>query len=574
MSAPNGQPTDDATMLLALALFLSMIVALVSLGPFVLLAGVIVWIVAWLLGSSTIAVMSLTAGIAALFWTFYDSQLVPAIWYGFNTLQQSVTLGDGVGAWLSLVGKRQSALSAIAAGAIGGAALWLWRQDKHNDSPYKKDQDVPPAPIIRIRSRLDRSLPASVPGGTVLGQDQETAERVVLSDEEMNHHALLVGSTGTGKTVTMLNLIEAPILRGEPVIFLDGKGDVETGRRIKAFAEAHGRPAYIFHHGIDGGDEDSCAYSPFAVRDATAITDMVMTLREWNEPHYEIHARGLMQTASKVALALGEPIDLASLGGLMSVNAMIAAVRRHKNSIPNAQALLDEIQDQRAAEQAGVGSLTGIVKNLTRSSLAHLLDTKTGRPVLRLAEAKEVGAVVYVALPALTFPDLSKALGQVFINDIRVTLASSTGPWVVAFDEISTYAGKGLLNLVNQGRSFGAKIVMAGQSFADLERSVNEQGGSFRNQILGSVNTLIVHRLNAPEDAELGAQFAGTYLKPETTAQVVGRQPTGAGSVRVTREFNIGPDKFKELKRGEAVVIAKGKGTVRKIRARYSSIAR
>lgn len=85
----------------------------------------------------------------------------------------------------------------------------------------------------------------------------------------------------------------------------------------------------------------------------------------------------------------------------MGVNAMTQAVRKNTGSIPNAQEQLDEIQDQRTAEEAGIESLSGLTKNLARSSMTHLFDTSGDRRVLKLSEARKTGAVAYFALPAL-----------------------------------------------------------------------------------------------------------------------------------------------------------------------------
>ncbi len=578
VTTPNKAPTDDATLMLNVALFVISIVGIACLGPLVVVGGIIPWLLAWLFADAAMVILPLLAGFAVLAWSLVSGQFIAVIWQGFNALQQPGSGLDVFWAWLSLAAHPEFAMVAIAVGTIVSAALRLHLQDRRNALPYKKEDKKPhPAPIAQLRRRSDQSPPAAIKGGTVLGYDLGNGKRCVLTDRDANHHVLIVGSTGAGKTVSDLNVIESHILRGFPVVYLDGKGDIEVGRAIKRFAESQGRPAFLFHHHIEGEEgavDDSCAYTPFSTSDPSAVSDMVMTLREWSEPHYEVLAKGFMQTVAKVAMATGGARDLPTVSKIMNVNAMIRAVRKNKSAIANAQELLDEIQDQRAAEQAGVQSLTGLVKNLVRSSFGPLLDTNSGRPVLRLADARENGGVAYFSLPALTFPGVSKDLGRLIINDLRLTLARKRTPWLIVLDEISAFAGPQMLGLVNQGRSYGARVVLAGQSFADVERSVTEQGPAFRNQILGSINTVIVHRLNSPDDAELGAQFAGTFLKAETTSQVVGGQPTGAGSVRMTREFSVAPDILKDLDFAEAVVISKSSHTTRVIRTRHSEIVK
>lgn len=270
---------------------------------------------------------------------------------------------------------------------------------------------------------------------TLLGVNWRTGTPVHIPDADLNNHALIVGTTGRGKTVTTLNLVESHIQRGLPVLFLDGKGDVRTGSQIKKYAESCGRKAHIFHQSQVGRPSDSCVYDPFADSDYSALADMVVTLHDWSEPYYQLLAKGFMQTVFKVALATREPVDLLSIQKLMSVSAMVQAVRKHAKNIPGAEALIAEINDQRAAEKAGVESLRSLIRNLGRSSAAQLFDTGGDRPVLRLAQARREGAVVYFALPALTFPDLSKAIGRLVINDARLTLSQSEGPWLIVLDE-------------------------------------------------------------------------------------------------------------------------------------------
>lgn len=572
MTSPNPNRTDDVTLVLGLVLAMTALVAFVSLGPVAIAGLAIPWLVSWAAGRSSMAFLMLVIGLATLAALIVLGHFMPALAAGYATI--SSPSDDVVRNWGGLVFRADIAPSALGVGITVGSALRMVVQDKYNQVVGRSDREPKPAPIARLRAKLGASSSAVLGDGSVLGAELETGATVALSDHDANHHAMIVGATGTGKTVTGTNIIQSHLERGHPVIFLDGKGDVGLGRRLKAFAEELGHPAYIFHHEFGRKVDDACAYNPVSADDFTALANLITTLRPFTEPHYEVLQKGFMQAATKVAKAIGEPVDLLTLGNLLSVNAMTAAIRRNKHRIANAQALLAEVQEQRAAEEAGVESLTGVIKNLATSSLAPLFDTRGGRPILTLPEARNSGAFVYFALPALVYPDLSRGLGQLIINDIRLTLASGRGPWLIVLDELSTYSGEMLLSLVNQGRGFDARVVLLGQSFADLEAVNHVDGKAFRNQILGSVNTVIVHRVNSPDDAELAAQIAGTYAKPELTAQTVGNKPTGAGSVRMTREFLIGPDRFKNLKRGQAFVLSKYGPHIRKIKARLPKFMR
>jgi len=573
MTTPNSGRTDDVSVGLALALAAAALIALMSLGPVAILSAVIPWLVSWATGRSSDALPFFLIGFTVVAGLIALGHLGPALAMGYAAI--SAPSDNMAMTWTLLAIRTDLAPSALAVGVSVGSLARMLVQDKRNEALGGTDKEPEAPPLARLRAKLSGSKSAAHGNGTILGTDAVTGETAMLPDHDANHHVIVVGATGTGKTVTGTNIIQSHIERGHPVIFLDGKGDIGLGRRLKALAEELGRPAYIFHHEFGGGKiDDACAYNPVSADDFTALANLITTLRPFTEPHYEVLQKGFMQAATKVAKAIGEPVDLLTLGNLLSVHAMTAAIRKNKHRIEDAQALLTEIQEQRKAEEAGVESLTGIIKNLARSSMAPLFNTGSGRPVLTLPGARENGAFVYFALPALVYPDLSRGLGQLVINDIRLTLASGHGPWLIVLDEISTYSGEQILSLINQGRGFDARVVLLGQSFADLETVDHVDGKAFRNQVLASVNTVIVHRVNSPDDAELASQIAGTYAKPELTAQTLGNQPTGAGSVRITREFNVGPDRFKKLKRGEAIVLSKFGQQVRKIKARLPEFMR
>ncbi|MBE7734631.1 type IV secretory system conjugative DNA transfer family protein [Devosia faecipullorum] len=565
MSNLNSRPTDDATLVLGGLLLVAALVAFISMGPVAIFGAAIPWLIAWATGRSSNALAQLLFGLVALAALIVLGHFMPALYAGYAVISSA---DDVVQGWIGLTYRTDIAPSAVVLGLAIGSGARLFLQDHCNSSPYTDEKLPSPAPIARIRSKLTASSSKAYDEGSALGIDPETGKDVVLSDRDANHHVLIVGATGSGKTVTGSNIIVSHLQRGYPVVFLDGKGDIDLGRRLKAYAEQLGRPAFLFHHELGGKLDDACAYNPVSAGDFTALANLITSLRPYTEPYYEVLQKGYMQTAVKVAMAIGEPLDLLTLGNLLSVNAMTAAIRKNKHRIPNAQALLLEVQGQRAAEEAGVESLIGTIKNLTQSSLAPLFDTRGGRPVLTLSEARGYGAFAYFSLPALAHGDFSKDLGQLVINDIRLTLARGRESLLIVLDELSTYSGKQILSLVNQGRGFEARVVLLGQSFADLESVEGIDGKAFRNQILASINTVIVHRLNSPDDAELAAQIAGTYAKPEMTAQTVGNKPTGAGSVRMTREFLVGPDRFKRLQRGQAIILSKFGKHVRTIKAR------
>jgi type IV secretory pathway TraG/TraD family ATPase VirD4 len=179
--------------------------------------------------------------------------------------------------------------------------------------------------------------------------------------------------------------------------------------------------------------------------------------------------------------------------------------------------------------------------------------------------------VVYFALPALTFPSFATVLGKLIINDIKAVIGkSNAGKRIFTiFDEFSVFAGEQVLNLVNMGRGKGIHAVFGTQGLADLQKI----HPTFANQVLNCINTIICHRLNDQESAELVSGWAGTRETFDLTAQVdMNTGGTGLGSVRRNKEFIVHPDAIKqELDTGEAFFVCKvGKFRAEKIKVKYS----
>lgn len=80
--------------------------------------------------------------------------------------------------------------------------------------------------------------------------------------------------------------------------------------------------------------------------------------------------------------------------------------------------------------------------------------------------------------------------------------------------------------------------------------------------MLANAQTVIAHRQNVPESAELIAAIAGTKAVWVNTQQtedgLLANGPSGKGSRRRGYEFQIHPSRIKRLGTGQAVVITPG----------------
>lgn len=75
-----------------------------------------------------------------------------------------------------------------------------------------------------------------VTAGSMLGTDMQTGRPIYLQDSDANLHTLMVGTTGSGKTTAVCNVLQSAIDRQQTTFYVDGKGDVALAKRIAAYA--------------------------------------------------------------------------------------------------------------------------------------------------------------------------------------------------------------------------------------------------------------------------------------------------------------------------------------------------
>jgi len=421
-----------------------------------------------------------------------------------------------------------------------------------------------------LSAKIINQRPADYSEGALIGADRY-ARRIELSDRCANQHTLVLGTTGSGKTVTVCNIVESAINRELPLIYIDGKGDYDLACRVERTAQQKGRPVSIF--AMKG---DSIAYNPLAVGGFTSKKDRIIELREWSEEHYKKLAEGYLQCVFKVMEACDIPCNMGTLAEHLDLKRLKALVREHQNNIPNAQKLMDELNNQEQASKS-IESLVAEIRNFTSSEIGPLFELEDGKPVLTLDQVLKQNGVAYFCLPALEFPSMSKTLGRLVINDLKATMAQQLSQGkknkvYVIFDEFSVFAGEQVLNVINMGRSAGIHAVLSTQSLSDIASGRKENADHFVNQVVGNCNNFILHRQNSPEDAEKLAEMMGTRNTLEYTAQVSQIGPTHMGTVRRTRGFIAHPDEIKSLQTGEAFFYSKETSTVIKMKARKSWI--
>jgi conjugal transfer pilus assembly protein TraD len=388
-----------------------------------------------------------------------------------------------------------------------------------------------------------------------VGHDERGRAAWIPAGLHSGSHTLVVGATGSGKTVSEAWIACRLIEAGHGAVVIDPKGDAMLAEQLRATAEAFGARFLAW------SPEGKLAYNPYAHGSHTEIADKALAGDAFTEPHYLRQAQRYIANAVRAMQAAKIPVTPASLALHMQPNELGATARKLDGK------LSEEIRDYlEALGERGRRELSGVrdrLAILAESDARNALVPRAGHPVLDLHKAVRDRAVVYFRLDADRRLLLSGQIARAVIVDLVGLVAElqhDPVPTVVLIDEFSAIAADHVGRLFGRARSAGVSLVLATQELADLKAAGGD--GALRDQVLGNIQTLLAHRQNVPESAELLAQVAGTKPVWVTTQQtgdgLLGGGASGQGTRRRGHEYAIHPSVIKGLPTGQALLATPG----------------
>lgn len=401
---------------------------------------------------------------------------------------------------------------------------------------------------------------------TYLGESFETGKSLYLTNEQREMHTLVVGSTGSGKSESvMLPAIAHDIKHGKGMIIIDGKGDLELYHKLRWIVNRAGRIEDFYYFSLNH-IEESNTYNPFFRAEganATELTSMLINSQIWTEEFYKKMCEQATLTIFNAIVSTGRSPKFREFHSyLTDLNAL--------------QRLESETQDRVIKEDLGKmvenfkdsrKFLSGLIADLhlmSRSEFSDLLDEDV--PEIDLQTLYDRNSIAYFSLDLQKYTDSSRRLGRMIIQSIRSVSSyiqakmpeSKRHFFAIHIDDATDFLDSNFATLLNKGRASRLAISMYLQSLGDL---MFRNAPGFQQQVLENTNTKIILRQDDPFSIERFVKVAGTKRTMINTYQtkedLFGKGFTGTGSVREGQTFRIEPDLIRSLKRGEAALIWK-----------------
>lgn len=431
-----------------------------------------------------------------------------------------------------------------------------------------------------------KPLPAS--GITFFGNERKTKKELWFNNSDMRTHVLIFGSTGAGKTETLLSLAYNALVQGSGLIYVDGKGENVLYTKVFAMARTMGREDDVLVINYMTGSRDvfgpqekklSNTLNPFSSGGSGGLTELLVSLMDDGGGGGDMWKGRAISLISAIMMALvflrdqkeilldvdiiREHLILDTIIKLYSNRRDLPkhikeALRAYLLSIPGFVEGAKK-QNETVLEQHGylqmqftklLGSLSDTYGFIFKTNLGEVdfKDVVLNRRILVVLlpalekstdELANLGKIIVACLKQMMASALGSTIEGTYAEVVETKPTNSDMPFMTVLDEYGYYAVKGSAVMPAQARSIGFSMIFAGQDLPAFEKASKEEAAS----IVANCNVKIFMKLEDPDSTyQLFEKSVG-----EALVSNVGVLEMQAGGLVTT--FQAGKSASVELKK-------------------------
>lgn len=409
--------------------------------------------------------------------------------------------------------------------------------------------------IKRARNRRSKN-------GLVLGLTADRRKPLFISNNQRAEHILVLGSTGTGKTTTVLEpAIFSDIMAGRQMIFITAKEEPDFVQRLFGYAAQANRLADLRFFSLSNSSP-SHSFNPLLDGDPASLRDLLMEAFTWDNTYYRDQSKSALFYVLTAMRETGRLLTLRDLYYAFTEKGCLEILSEMVKN-PEVKHHLRSYSGDWNHFREDVKGLAANLEDYTTPQLRGRL-CQTGADI-QLVEAYKKGRILIFVLNSLQYGETARRLGRLIIQNIRylsglINSRVKHRPLVpVYIDEFHHFVYPEFFSMIAQCRSANISVTLSTQSFSDLKGS----GWDITSQVIQNTNTKIIFRQNDADSADLTARLAGTRTVDRITEQVekrllFGQTKTGLGSLKSEEEFIIHPNQIRTLPFGQAACLIQG----------------
>lgn len=377
-------------------------------------------------------------------------------------------------------------------------------------------------------------LPDKPQGITFFGNEKDTKKEIWFTNSDVRTHCLIFGTTGAGKTESLLSIATNSLNQCSGFIFIDGKGDNGLWAKVFSLVAAYGRldDLYLINYMTASVKLDELGdqlitntVNPFSSGTDDSLTELVNSLLSGKEDIWKSRAQSFVSLLMRVLVYLRDKgelqlnadvirehfelqtlIDLANRrdipkdkhDGLVNYLINLPSCIYKANADGTYTINDSNNQGEKVSEQHGYITMQfQETFGLFCDSYAHMMRTQNAE--IDFYDVVVNRRILVVLLPSLEkAPSSTRNLGRIIISSIKqmmsVTLGSmvegdvdevieskptnAPSPYLTIFDEYGYYAVEGAAVMPAQARSLGFFMIFAGQDYQAFKKGSEEEAAS------------------------------------------------------------------------------------------------
>ncbi len=384
-----------------------------------------------------------------------------------------------------------------------------------------------------------------------------------LSDELRYTHVQIIGTTGRGKTQSVvIPWTLRDLQRRKSVILIDGKGSRDVPIKLKETIARYKLDVWVHEFDLDKPDA-SIKINPLKLGTPQQIVDRVFSAFEFDDPFYRAVQYDICGYLLRLIFEVKEVVTFKLLHELLTDEKKLAdRLKLLPDGNELKKHLLEYLKSPANDRKQKLAGLTSQLSPFAVGEIAGFVNGGENEVILAdVMDSDKPTHLLMMSIPTLKYQKIGHQLGKLVLQDLAYCVGDRENKSFndfcsVFLDEFSEFAYEGFVSILNKARSAKVALHLSHQSMSDLSKVSPD----FAKSVITNTNVKCILGLNDPETADYFARHLGTFTQEKLTEQVEedglfkGRRTTGRGSMREVESYKVHPNDLKRFTRGRGVL--------------------